>query len=171
MEDFLSLAHERYSCRSFSDKPVEDEKIDALLEAAIAAPSAVNKQPWHAWVIKDPQLVARIPECTKFSFGAKVFVLIGSNKDEAWNRRFDGMNFADVDASIAATHIMLEAHDLGLGTTWVGYFDAPAMKKLIPETEPYNLVALFPLGYPADDATPAARHSERKGVDEMVDWL
>ena len=57
MTDFLQLAHDRYSCRAFTDKPVEAEKIDALVEAAIAAPTAVNKQPWHLWVVEDADAV------------------------------------------------------------------------------------------------------------------
>ena len=83
-------------------------------------------------------------------------------------RKYDGRNFADVDASIVGTHIMLAAHDLGLGTTWVGHFDAPAVHEAFPETEGYDLVALFPIGYPADDASPAEHHFSRKPASELV---
>ena len=61
MNDFLSLARDRYSCREFTDQPVEAQKIDALLEAARLAPTAVNKQPWHAWVITDPRSPSSTP--------------------------------------------------------------------------------------------------------------
>lgn len=63
---------------------------------------------------------------------------------------------------------MLAAHDLGLGTTWVGHFDAPAVQEAFPETAGYDLVALFPLGYPAEGDEPSPRHFERKGVEELV---
>lgn len=168
MTDFLQLAHDRYSCRAFSDKPVEAEKIDALVEAAIAAPTAVNKQPWHLWVVRDPDAVERLSACTRFGFGAKIILVLGAAPDEAWVRKYDGRNFADVDASIVGTHIMLAAHDLGLGTTWVGHFNAPAVADAFPEMAPYDLVALFPLGYPAQDGGPAAGHLSRKPVDELV---
>ena len=91
--------------------------------------------------------------------------------DEAWTRKYDGRNFADVDASIVGTHIMLAAHDLGLGTTWVGHFDAPAVKEAFPETAGYDLVALFPIGYPAADAAPSAAHLEHKSAEELVTRL
>lgn len=168
MTNFLQLAHQRYSCRSLSDVPVEAEKIDALVEAAIAAPTAVNKQPWHLWVVESPEAVARLSELTRFSFGARVILMLGARADEAWVRKYDGRNFADVDASIVGTHIMLAAQDLGLGTTWVGHFDAPAVQEAFPETADYDLVALFPIGYPAPDAEPSPRHAERRPAEELV---
>ena len=171
MTDFLELARDRYSCRSFSGAPVEAEKVQALVEAAIAAPTAVDKQPWHLWVVESPEAVARLSELTRFSFGAKVILMLGAKADEAWVRKYDGRNFADVDASIVGTHIMLAAHDLGLGTTWVGHFDAPAVKEAFPETAGYDLVALFPLGHPAENDEPSARHFERKEEGELVSRL
>ena len=168
MTDFLTLARDRYSCRAFSDKPVEAEKIQALLDAAAAAPTAVDKQPWHAWVVEAPEAVARLAACTRFHFDARVIVAVGAKADEAWVRKYDGRNFADVDASIVATHIMLAAHDLGLGTTWVGHFDAPAVKEAFPEMADYDLIALFPLGYPAEGDEPSPKHLERKPMDELV---
>ena len=168
MTDFLQLAHDRYSVRAFSDRPVEAEKIDALVDAAVAAPTAVNKQPWHLWVVESPEEVERLSGLTRFSFGARVILMLGARADEAWVRKYDERNFADVDASIVGTHIMLAAHDLGLGTTWVGHFNAPAVHEAFPETEGYDLVALFPIGYPDDDASPAEHHFSRKPAAELV---
>lgn len=168
MTDFLELARDRYPCRAFTDRPVEPEKIDALLAAAVAAPTAVDRQPWRAWVVESPEAVERLSACTRFSFGARVFVVVGAVADEAWVRKYDGRNFADVDASIVATHVMLAAHDLGLGTTWVGHFDAPAVKEAFPEMAPYDLVALFPLGYPAEGDEPAPMHFKRRPMEELV---
>ena len=168
MTDFLQLAYDRYSCRAFSDAPVEAEKIEALLDAAVDAPTAVDKQPWHVWVVESPEAVERLSALTRFGFGAKVILMLGAAPAEAWVRKYDGRNFADVDASIVGTHIMLAAHDLGLGTTWVGHFNAPAVHEAFPETEGYDLVALFPIGYPDDDASPAEHHFSRKPASELV---
>lgn len=168
MTDFLQLARDRYSCRSFSDRPVEAEKIDVLVDAAVAAPTAVDKQPWHLWVVESADAVERLSSLTRFSFGARAILVLGALADEAWVRKYDGRNFADVDASIVGTHIMLAAHDLGLGTTWVGHFDAPAVKEAFPEMAPYDLIALFPLGYPAVGDEPAAKHFVRRPAEELV---
>lgn len=173
MTDFLQLSHDRYSCRAFSERPVEGEKVDALIEAAVAAPTAVNRQPWHAWVVESPEAIERLGACTRFMFGTRVAILVGAAPDEAWVRKYDDRNFADVDASIVATHIMMEAADLGLGTTWVGHFDAPAVKEAFPQTAGYDLIAIFPLGYPAEgeEGAPSARHGERRATDELVSRL
>ena len=82
MKDFLTLAHERYSCRKLSDAPVEAEKIDALLDAAICAPTACNKQPWHAWVIESPEAIERLGGCTRFVFGAHTVIAIGAKAED-----------------------------------------------------------------------------------------
>ena len=148
MTDFLQLAHDRYSCRAFSDAPVEAEKIEALLDAAVDAPTAVDKQPWHIWVVESPEAVERLSALTRFNFGAKVILMLGAAPAEAWVRKYDGRNFADVDASIVGTHVMLAAHDLGLGTTWVGHFDAPAVKEAFPETGGLRPRGALPAGLP-----------------------
>lgn len=168
MKDFLELAADRFSCRFFSDRVPDASLIDKIVQAGIVAPTATNAQPWHAWVIESPEAVARMSEVTKYSFGAQRFVLVGGKADQAWQRVSDERTFADVDASIVATHMMLAAHDLGLGTTWVASFDVDAMKELVPEARDYDLVALFPIGYPSQDCQPAPRHTLRKSVEELV---
>lgn len=171
MSDFLTLAANRYSCRKFSDQPVSEEQVTAILTAGILAPAAVDKQPWHAWVITGEDDVARLAATTRFHFDAKTFIVVGSAANEAWVRKFDGYNYADVDATIAATQMMLEVQDLGLGTTWVGHFDAPALKEAFPQMAGYNLLAIFPLGYPAADAEPGPLHAKRKPADELIDHV
>lgn len=169
--DFLSLAKDRYSCRKFSEKPVEKEKIDAIIEAAIAAPTAKNVQPFRLWLIEGGDALEKVRSTTPCHFNANVIIAVGSKEEGAFVRPSDNENFADVDAAIVGTHIMLEVHALGLGTTWVGFFDAPKLKELIPEMADFNIVALFPIGYPADDAAPSDRHANRKPVSELVTRL
>ena len=168
---FLDLAKERYSCRKLSAQPVEEEKLQKILEAGNLAPTAVNKQPFHIWVLKSEEAMQKVSQTTSFIFGAPVAFVVGSKAESAFVRSFDKKNFADVDASIAATHMMLEIEALGLGTTWVGHFDAPKLKELFPEMADYELVAIFPVGYPAEDAKPSARHAERAGIEMLADWL
>lgn len=173
MMDFLSLAKERYSCRKFADKPVSDELISKILDAGIAAPTAKNVQPVKIWVCKSDDALAKIKSCTPFKWmeNASVVFAVGGTTEGAFVRPSDGRNFEDVDACIVATHMMLEIHALGLGTTWIGMFDAPKVKELFPETADYDMVALFPVGYPADDAAPSDRHALRKSVNEIAEYL
>ena len=169
--DFLKLAHERYSCRKFSNAPVEQEKIDKIIESGMIAPTAVNAQPFKIWVIESPQEVAKVAQATPFTFGTSIIFAVGAKNEGAYVRNFDGKNFAEIDASIVATQMMLEIHELGLGSTWVGHFDPAKLKELFPQMKGYEIVALFPVGYPADDAKPSDRHEASKPLEELVEVL
>lgn len=168
--EFLELAKARYSCRKLSDKPVEPEKVARILEAAVAAPTAKNIQPYKIWKVTSTEALAKVQQVAKFPFvqQAKVILAVGVREDEAFTRPFDNLNYAQIDGSIVATHIMLAVQAEGIGTTWVGYFDAPKLQELIPEMAGYELIALFPIGYPAADAAPSNRHAERRAVADAV---
>ena len=169
--DFLELAKERYSCRKMNEKSVEKEKIEKILQAGILAPTATNAQPYKIWVVESEDAKKRLAEANRYIFGAEIFFIVGAKKDAAWVRKFDNHNFAEIDASIVATHMMLEITDLGLATTWVGHFDEPKLKEVMPELKDYELIAIFPVGYPAEDALPNERHNIRRNVEEAVAYL
>ena len=166
---FLELAKERYSCRKFSNRLVEPEKLEQILQAGMAAPTAKNFQPVHLWVLSSKESIEKVNQVTRCIYGATTVIAVGCREEDAYVRD-DGKNYADVDASIVATHIMMEAQDLGLNTTWVGWFDAPKLHELFPEMDGYDVVALFPVGYASDDTAgqPSPRHTERKTREELV---
>lgn len=162
--EYGKLVLDRYSCRKLTDAPVEQEKIDYIIRCATSAPTAVNYQPVRIWVAKSDEAKRSIAESTRFTFGAGVFMVVGAKADGAWVRPADSENFAVVDASIVATQLMLAIHDCGLRSTWVGKFDPQVLKVAFPEMKDYNLIAIFPIGYPAPDAEPSDRHSQRKDI-------
>ncbi len=169
--NFNDLARKRYSCRRLSAKPVEKAKLDAVIEAGILAPTACNRQPFRIWTVSSPEGVRAIHDVTPYTFGAQVFLIVGAKRDEAWVRASDGANFADVDATIAATHMMLAIEDQGLATTWVGSFDAPRLQSLLPALAGYDLVAIFPVGYADPAAVPAGMHTVRKSAKTIAQNL
>lgn len=168
--DFLKLAKARYSCRKLTAAAVEPEKVARILEAAIAAPTAKNLQPYKIWKIVSAEARAKLEQAAKFPFvkEAALVLAVGVKADGAFVRPFDNLNYAQIDGSIVATHIMLAVEAEGLATTWVGYFDAPKLQELIPEMRGYELIALFPIGYAAADARPSNRHEERRAISEAV---
>lgn len=168
---FLSLARERYSLRSFAKKPVDFDDIDELIAAAQSAPTARNAQAWHLWVAREADAREKVYSTTPYHFNAPLMLVLGVLLEDAYVRHFDQTNFAEVDGGIVGAHIMLTAHDLGLGTTWVGHFDQAKLKSLFPEMEPYQLIALFPVGYPAVDAAPSPLHAKTKPVSDLVTRL
>ena len=173
MTDFFQLAKDRYSVRKFSDKAIEQEKLDKIIEAGLKAPTACNLQPFKLWVAKSADAKNKINKCNPFPFvhEAPALIVVGASPNEAWVRHFDGKNFADIDASIVATHIMLAIHDFGLGTTWIGHFDEQALKNEFEEMRDYSLIAIFPVGYIADDCAPAKAHTEYKDYASAVKEL
>lgn len=165
---FLELAKNRYSCRKFSDKPVEQEKIDKIIESAMVAPTAANLQPFKIWQIDTKEMLDKIAKATPFTFGVSLLFVVGANKSRAYNRNFDGKNFAEIDAAIVATHMMMEIQDLGLATTWVGHFDPAILKSEFPEMENYEVVGVFPVGYAADDAKISELHYNSRSKEELL---
>lgn len=167
--NFEQLAGERFSCRKFSEEKVPQELMEKIIEISMLAPTAVNKQPYKIFWLTSAQAKASVEQVTRFTFGAKDFLVVGCKEDEAWVRKYDGKNFADVDGSIVATHMMLAITELGLASTWVGCFDAPKLKELCPQMEGYNLLAIFPIGYAGEE--PCERHFQRKAKEEVLEII
>lgn len=174
MTDFSQLARDRFSARKFDPaREVTDEQIERIIKAGLDAPTAVNNQPFRIWAFRSDEAKEKLLTATKMKFigDAPVIFAIGGKAEEAWVRPYDEKNFADVDASIVATHMMLEIHDLGLGSTWIGHFDAAKVQELFPQTAGYSLIALLPAAYMAKDCTPSDRHQLSKPLSELVEVL
>jgi len=169
--DLMELFKQRYSCRKFSDKKVEPEKIEAVLEAARLAPTAVNFQPHRVFVLESDESLAKLRECTPYHFNAPVALLLCYDKTVSWKRNFDGVDYGMIDASIAGTQMMLEVVNQGLGTTWIGYFDPAVVSAKFELPENIVPVGFFPIGYPASDAAPSPKHFERHDLKEFVKYL
>lgn len=169
--DFLSVLQRRYSCRAFSPSPVEQEKVDRILEAGRIAPTAVNKQPVHVWAVSNPDTLEAIKGVTRSNYGAPLLLIVGCRPADAWVRRYDGKNGAEVDASIVATYLMLAAENEGLSTLWVGSFDPALLSGLLPGTDGYELVAMINIGYPSDGSVPSPMHEKRVRIEEFVTEL
>ena len=170
--DFKDLASARYSLRKFSDRPVEPEDLEQILEAARVAPTAHNLQPQHIYVLQSAEAKERAHRCTPLHFGAPVILIVTYDAEQAWKRtEYDGKNHGEIDAAIVATHMMLQAADLGLGTTYVGVFDPDALAREFPEMAGKTPIALLPLGYPADGAHPSRFHADRKPRCELTTEL
>lgn len=168
MEDFLKLAERSYSVRRFKDKPLEQDIIDRLLRAAMAAPTGCNYQAWRILVINSEESVRKLRKCTKCHFDAPAAMLVCYNKNECWVRKYDGKTSGEADACIVATHVMLEAEELGVGTTWVMHFIPEAVRCEFEIPEDIEPVALPVMGYPAEDAEPSPLHGQFRPIEELV---
>ena len=166
--NFLELAKERHSVRKFSDRKVEKEKLDLILEAGRVAPTAKNCQCQRILVIENDENLAKLKSCTPYHFNAPSALLICYDTNVSWKRNHDNKDMGVVDATIIATHMMLEVQDLGLGTTFVGHFDPDVIKKTFELPEYLVPVALLPIGYPSSDSTPHILHNKRFDTKDTV---
>ena len=169
--EFLQLSEARYSLRKFSDRPVEAEKLAAILEAGRNAPTAHNLQPQRIFALRSPEALEKADACTTAHFHPPVILVVAYDPEAAWKRETDGKNHGEIDASIAATQMMLEAADLGLGTTYVGMFEPEKLLAAFPEMAGLCPIAMLPLGYPAEGAHPSRLHADRKPLEELVKYL
>ncbi len=169
--DFEKLSGSRYSLRKYSDRPVEPEKLALILEAGRNAPTAHNLQPQRIFVIQSPEALEKADGCMGSHFHPPVILAVAYDAEEAWKRETDGKNHGEIDAAIAATQMMLQAADLGLGTTYVGMFEPEKLWAAFPEMQGTMPVAMLTLGYPAEGAHPSRLHASRKPLEELVKYL
>lgn len=166
--DFLELAKKRYSVRNFDTKQVEQEKVDLILEAGRLAPTACNNQPQRILVLNTKEDMDKLKVCTPFTFDAPLALIVCYDKITSWKRTFDNQDMGIVDASIVATHIILEAANLGLGSTWVGHFDPEKAKTAFFMPENIVPVVVLPIGYLNEISIPNPNHNKRFDLAKTV---
>ena len=174
MTDFLELCKARYSVRSFSDRKVEPEKLEKILEAGRVAPTAVNFQPQVIYVLQSPDAVAKMASVTPYMFHAPQALLVCYDENICWKNHKheeDGHSAGEMDATIVLTHMMLQAWELGIGSCWVCSFDFKATRQLFNLPPNIKPVALMPIGYAAPDGVASERHPKRKPLSETVHYL
>lgn len=166
--DFEEIIRQRKSTRLFSNKELEQEKIEKILEAGRLAPTAKNVQPFKIYVIKSEEGIKKIDACTPCRYKAPVVFLILGDKEKAFIK--DDTPMYVMDGSIVGTHMMLEATNIGVDNIWIEYFDT---KKVIEEFDiPENLVpvCLLPMGYKSKMCPPSPMHKIRKSMDKLVEY-
>ena len=162
------MSRTRFSVLEYEDRPVEQEKLEKIIDAGISAPTACNYQPQRILIIDDDERKKRLERVVPGKRTMPLAFLICYDKRECWIRPMDGKSSGDIDASIAATHMMLEATDLGLGSIWVMYWDPEKMKAALELGDELEPTALLIVGYRSEKAAPRQGHLARKSRDELL---
>jgi nitroreductase len=170
--EFLELAKSRRSIRRFKDTDVTKEQLMKLIDAAQAAPSAGNCQPWHFDVVKDKKMQAEMKESAynqDFVLTAPACIIICTDSKRSESRYAErGKNLYCIqDTAAAIQNILLCAKDMGLGTCWVGAFDESQVAEILNLPEDFRPVGIIPVGYPAEDFKP----QNRRPVEEIVTFI
>ena len=158
----LDIIRKRYSCRAYQDKPIEQEKLAQLFEAARLAPSAKNLQDWRFVVVADKQIKRQVAETTnrpQIFEKAGAIIAACSNSDDVMRC---GQAVGPIDVSIALEHICLQATELGLGTCWIGSFQTEKVRQILDIPDDIAIIELMTVGYPADSPKQPQRESIEK---------
>ena len=163
--EFLELIEKRYSVRAYKPDPVEEEKLQQVLQAARLAPTAANRQPFQLIVVHTAGREAELRRIYNRDWfvQAPLVICACGIPGRAWARR-DGKSYMDVDVAIVMDHLVLAAANAGLGTCWIAAFDPTAAREVLGLPADVEPIAFTPLGYAADQPEP----KKRKALSELV---
>lgn len=168
--EFINIAKQRQSVRSYKNQKVEPEKLEQILEAAHVAPTAANLQPVHLIAVQSEEGLAKISKAAGI-YNAPLAIIVCADHNKAWVRPFDQKQTGDIDASILTDHMMLQATELGLGTVWVCYFKPDILRKefdLPDNLEPINILVI---GYSDDEPADTNRFdTQRIPMSQLVSY-
>ncbi len=159
----MKAIFERVSIRRYEERPVEEEKLEALLRAAMAAPSAGNQQPWEFYVIRDRQMLEKLSKVSPYAgCTAKApLAIVSAYREKLW-----APSYAQIDMSIAMENLWLACGEQGLGGVWLGIAPVEermkAVEMILNIPEGLRAFAIFPLGYPAEERKQQNRFDESR---------
>ena len=150
--DIYEAIKTRRSVRAYSDRPIPPDIKQRLCEALRLAPSACNFQPWRFILVEDQKLRQKLAEHSfkQMWMVQAPLIVVGCGYPEAAYKKMGGYgNSVDIDLAIALDHLTLAAVSEGLGTCWIGAFDEKKVKGLLNVPKDIKVVAMLPVGYPA----------------------
>ncbi len=169
--DFSDVIKNRYSCKNFDGRPVEKDKLQAILEAGRLAPTAKNLQIQRIYVVQSVEGLAKIDALTPCRYHAGTVLLVAFDKTDAYQYPGGRYDSGREDASIVATHMMLAAAANGVASCWLNRFDPDEAARLFGLPDSEEVLMLLDLGYAAQGAGPLENHSRRKPLSETVRYV
>lgn len=171
--DFLELTKRRYSCKKYDlQKTVSREKLERILEAGRAAPTAKNLQEHHVYVLESKDSLEKVDSVTPCRYGAPTVLLVTYNKENVFTYPGGKVSSGAEDATIVATHLMLAAAAEEVESCWLNNFNPDKVHEAFSLPENEEVVMLLDLGYPIEGGGgPLANHSSRKPLSETVTYL
>lgn len=166
--EFEKVIRERKATRLFTDKKIEEEKLNKILEAGRLAPTAKNLQPFKIYVASSEDSINKIDKATRCRYKAPTVLIICGDKEKSYVKNNNPMYV--MDASIVRTHMMLEATNLGIDNIWIELFDGEVLRKEFDIPSNLEPVILIPLGYKSKLCPPSPFHKIRKSIDKLVEF-
>ncbi len=169
--EFKEVVQQRYSCKKYSDKAVETEKLNAILEAGRLAPTAKNLQEQHVYVLQSAEALAKVDAATPCRYNAPMVVAVAFDKNNVFTYPGGKRDSGVEDATIVATHMILAAANEGVDSCWINFFDPEKLAADLGLPENEEVLMLMDLGYAAEGAGPLPNHDSRKDLKETVSYL
>lgn len=166
--DFIELAKKRCSVRTFTGEKFKNGELDEILEAGRIAPTAKNLQPQRILVTESDEGIEKMAQITNRAANAAAMLLICADKENVFVNPFDSRNTCETDTSIVATHMILKAAEMGIGSCWVCMFDRQKARELFNVPDNYSVECIISLGYPTPDFEPTKNHTAYKDINELV---
>ncbi len=166
--EFEKVIRERKSTRLFSDKKVEKEVLDKILEAGRLAPTAKNVQPIKIYVVQSEEGLKAIDNASPCRYKAPQVLIVCGDKDKAFQKNVESIYY--MDACIVGTHMMLEATNVGVDNIWIEMFDTDKLVDGLSIPEGLIPVLMLPIGYKAKLCPPSPLHKIRKNIDKIVEY-
>jgi len=172
----IDIIKERKSVRKYLPKPIPRKDIIKCIEAARLAPSAENVQPWRFIIIDDPEIKKEfvkevcngIYKPSSFIKNASAIVVVVAKLDLVANfigKGIQGTSYYLIDIGIAGEHLVLQAQEFGIGTCWIGWFNAKKAKKFFKLPPRHRVASLISMGYPASGST---KNKKDLKLDEIL---
>ena len=169
--EFKEVIKARHSCKKYSNRQVEEEKLTAILNAGRLAPTAKNLQEQHVYVLQSPEALAKIDAVTPCRYGAPTVLVIAFDKNNVFTYPGGKRDSGVEDATIVATHMILAAADEGVDSCWINFLDPEKLAEALSFPENEEILMAMDLGYAAEGAGPLSNHSSRKELSETVSYM
>lgn len=169
--EFSEVLKKRYSCKKYSGRKVEQEKLEAILEAGRLAPTAKNLQEQHVYVLQSDEMLAKIDAVTPCRYGAPTVLVVAFDKNNVFTYPGGKRDSGVEDATIVATQMILAAANEGVDSCWVNFFDPEILSSVLELPDDEEVLMVMDLGYAAEGAGPLANHDSRKPLSKTVTYL
>ena len=166
--EFKEVIQNRYSCKKYSERPLEPEKLEVILEAGRLAPTAKNLQEQRIYVLRSAEALSKVDAVTPCRYGAGTVLAVAFDRNTVFTYPGGKRDSGVEAATIVATHMLLAAADAGVDSCWINFFDPDQLAASLGLPENEEVLMLMDLGYAAEGAGPLPNHGNRKALDETV---
>lgn len=169
--EFKEVVRNRYSCKKYSTRQVEAEKLAAILEAGRLAPTAKNLQEQHVYVLQSADALAKVDAVTPCRYGAPTVLVVAFDTKNVFTYPGGKRDSGVEDATIVATHMVLAAANEGVDSCWINFLDPEKLADLLGLPENEEILMVLDLGYAAEGAGPLPNHTSRKPLEETITYM